>query len=65
MLYYSAGFPVLLDEWIKSSNDLKDYDKIKRDKLCTLIIGLEDGLDAVLLCRTLILERIHKEMSKS
>jgi tetratricopeptide (TPR) repeat protein len=41
----SAGFPMLLGEWIKSSNDLKDYDKIKREKLCTLIIGLEDGLE--------------------
>ena len=40
----SAGLPLLLDEWIKSSNDLKDYDNIKRDKLCTQIIGFEDGL---------------------
>jgi hypothetical protein len=40
----SAGLPLLLDERIKSSKDLKDYDNIKRDKLCTQIIGLEDGL---------------------
>jgi hypothetical protein len=40
----SAGFPLLLDEWIISSKDLKDYDNIKRDKLCYQIIRLEDGL---------------------
>jgi len=40
----SAGLPLLLDEWIKSSKDLKDHDNIKRDKLCTQIIGLEEGL---------------------
>ena len=37
----SAGFPLLLDEWIKSSNDLKDYDNIKRDKLCIRLLDLK------------------------
>lgn len=41
----SAGLPLLLEEWIGSSKDLKDYDNIKRDKLCTQIIGLGEGLD--------------------
>jgi tetratricopeptide (TPR) repeat protein len=41
----SAGLPFLLEQWIKSSNDLKDYDNIKRDKLCSQIIRLEKGLD--------------------
>ena len=37
----SAGLPLLLDEWIRSSKDLKDYDNIKRNKLCNQIIGVE------------------------
>jgi hypothetical protein len=54
----SAGLPLLLDEWIRSSKDLKDYDNIKRDKLCTQIIGtegLEDELDQAKLDKMCIL----------
>jgi AAA ATPase domain len=41
----SAGFPLLLEKWIRSSNDLKDYDNIDRNKLCSQIIRLQKGLD--------------------
>jgi tetratricopeptide (TPR) repeat protein len=40
----SAGLPLLLNEWIKTSEKL-DYEEIRRDKLCTQIIRLEKGLD--------------------
>ena len=37
----SAGLPLLLEEWIRSSKDLKDYDNIKRDKLCIRLLDLK------------------------
>jgi hypothetical protein len=40
----SGGLPLLLDEWIKHSKDLKDYEEIKRDQLCDQIIKEEEGL---------------------
>ena len=55
---YSAGLPLLLDEWIRSSQDLRDYDNIRRDKLCTQLVGvegLEDKLDEVRLDKMCIL----------
>jgi hypothetical protein len=54
----SAGLPLILDEWINSSKDLKDYDNIKSDNLCTQTIGvegLEDELDQVRLDKTCVL----------
>ena len=40
----SAGLPLLLEEWIKSSETLNS-NEIRRDKLCSQIIRLEKGLD--------------------
>lgn len=43
---YSAGLPLLLDEWIRTSENLNDYEKkINRADLCSQIIKLENGLD--------------------
>jgi hypothetical protein len=43
----SAGLPLLLVEWIRSSKDLKDYDMIRRDKVCNQIIGLEEKTNEI------------------
>jgi tetratricopeptide (TPR) repeat protein len=40
----SAGLPLLLNEWIKTSERL-NYEEISRDKLCSQIVRLEKGLD--------------------
>jgi hypothetical protein len=41
----SAGLPLVLDEWIRTSENLNDYEEIKRDKLCNRTIMLRKGLD--------------------
>jgi tetratricopeptide (TPR) repeat protein/energy-coupling factor transporter ATP-binding protein EcfA2 len=41
----SAGLPLLLDEWIRTSEKLNDYEVINRNVLCSQIIRLEKGLD--------------------
>jgi len=46
----SAGLPLLLNEWIKTSEKL-DYKEIRRDKLCRQIIRLEKGLNKETLVR--------------
>jgi tetratricopeptide (TPR) repeat protein len=41
----SSGLPLILGEWIESSENLKDYDKIRRDHLCEQFIKLKNGLN--------------------
>jgi hypothetical protein len=41
----SAGLPLILEEWIRTSENLNDYEEIKRDDLCNQTIKLEEGLD--------------------
>jgi tetratricopeptide (TPR) repeat protein len=42
---YSAGLPLILDEWIRTSENLNDYRKINRADLCSQIIMLQTGLE--------------------
>jgi hypothetical protein len=56
----SGGLPLLLGEWISHSQDLKDYEDIKRDQLCNRIVREERGLsdeDMVRLYRMAILRQ--------
>ncbi len=41
----SAGLPLVLEEWIRTSENLNDYEKIKRHELCNQTIKLEERLD--------------------
>jgi predicted ATPase len=40
----SAGLPLLLEEWMRSSKDFKDYENINREQLCIQITKLKTGL---------------------
>lgn len=42
---YSAGLPLLLDEWIRTSEKMDDYQKINRADLCSQIPMLQKGLE--------------------
>jgi|tagenome__1003787_1003787.scaffolds.fasta_scaffold20985577_1 tetratricopeptide (TPR) repeat protein len=40
----SAGLPMLLEEWIRSSKNFEDYENIHREELCNQITKLKNGL---------------------
>ena len=42
----SAGLPILLEEWIRTSADCKDHETINREELCNQITKLKDGLSS-------------------
>ncbi len=40
----TAGLPMLLEEWIRTSADLNDYESISRKRLCEQLTKLKSGL---------------------